>query len=196
VPSSGPHCIAMSVRSRPVPPKNNERDVVRHEERRNPKRRNPVRRTQVRRCAMNRSENDRSKQVQGAHDVEEPHEQPGASCLAGHRWNRGDCQHSGQQIAERCRVGKRRWNAGVGGARCQEHQTEVTKRVQEQDRAMNRAGLQPLNEVISTAPSRTWSSSSPSVWRSHGLRCPTDSPPKRPIHMLRVPCVPRIPNDT
>src|SRR6266540_6396548 len=119
---------------RPVPSKNDEGDVVRHQQRRNPERRNPVGGAHVRRRVIDRSEDDRREEIQSALNVEDPDEKSGAPSSPNHRRDRGDGQHSSQEIAEGRRIGEGSWNARVGGPWRQKHQTKVSGGVQQQNR--------------------------------------------------------------
>src|SRR6266542_5755238 len=119
---------------RPVPSKNDEGDVVRHQQRRNPERRNPVGGAHVRRRVIDRSEDDRREEIQSALHVEDPDEKSGAPSSPNYRHDRGNCQHGGQEIAEGRRIGKGFWNALVCGSGRQEHQTKGSSGVQEQNR--------------------------------------------------------------
>src|SRR6266540_7404405 len=118
----------------PVPSKNDEGDVVRHKQRWNPERWNPVGGAHVRRRVIDRSEDDRREEIQSALNVEDPDEKSGAPSSPNHRRDRGDGQHSSQEIAEGRRIGEGSWNARVGGPWRQKHQTKVSGGVQQQNR--------------------------------------------------------------
>jgi hypothetical protein len=63
-------------------------------------------------------------QVQRAFHIEDPHEQSATSHLLRHQWNRRQREQGRKQVAERCRIGELRRDAGIRGSGREEHQSE------------------------------------------------------------------------
>ena len=97
-------------------PKEHERDVVRHQQRRNPECGNPVGRAHVGLRPIDCGQSYSTEEVQGSCDVEDPHQESSARNVSNQRKNRDQGKQGGEQVSESCRIGKLRRDSSIGGS--------------------------------------------------------------------------------
>ena len=146
-PSAEPHStwtLAFPVGRIPVVPQNQERDVVRDQERRNPERRDPIRRSHVRRDSIDVGENDCRKEIDGALHIEGKHEDACGTGASDDGGNRNDCQDGREQVAERRRSRELQRHAWISRPWRKEHEAEVAKPMKKEDGQKHRLRSQFL----------------------------------------------------
>src|SRR5437867_3181552 len=126
----------------PMLPENDEGDVVGDQESGNPKCRYPVGRAHVDGGLVYRRERDGEKQIHRSEDVEQPDQGTADLRVLGHGWNGNEGEKGGDQVADGRRTGELRRHSRVDGSPGQEHESEVPKRVQQEDGKENAARSQ------------------------------------------------------
>src|SRR5262249_54241956 len=116
----------MSCWWRPRLNKNDECDVVRHQQGWHPECRDPVCRPHKWSCLVNGREQDSVDQVQCALDVEQPDQKFRRPRSRRNCRDCDKCERGRQQVSKRCWISELRRHAGIDSARGQKHQTEVS----------------------------------------------------------------------